>query len=217
VAASRAELLLMLDQDDLIADGYVHAMAAALTRSPLVFGRLEHDRLNPAWLADALRASPDQERARVLLRPERTAEPTSVRVGIGCALGMRRELFDRLGGFATDVGCTDDVDLCLRAHALGVELVRTDDAVVHYRLRRSLPALFRQRYGYGASWAALYKRHRAAGMPRPGVGRVACELVRAVRQLASASRCARARGVAGLGFTLGRMAGSRRHRVLYAF
>jgi glycosyltransferase involved in cell wall biosynthesis len=212
---ARGEFLIILDQDDMIGDFYIEKMREALSRYPFVAARLEYNELNPAWLADAFRNSPNQDKASIALYGEGGRESLKVRVAPGCALGIRLSTLTSLGGFSTSVRCADDLDLCLRAEFAGIPHQRVENALLHYRFRSTPRDIFLQRYGYGSSWVALYKKHRGAGMRRPGMHQTAQELLSALRGLLSASRVDRAIGSARLGFTLGRIGGSVKYRAYY--
>jgi GT2 family glycosyltransferase len=103
----------------------------------------------------------------------------------GCNVGVRREVFERVGGFDETLPPSEDVDLGLRMHLAGVTLAFEPGALVHYRYRTTLPALFRQSRAYAAARPELFRRARAAGL-RPTEGRR--ELRRAVWLVRNAPR-----------------------------
>ncbi|HMC07100.1 MAG TPA: glycosyltransferase [Solirubrobacterales bacterium] len=76
----------------------------------------------------------------------------------GCAaagnLLVRREAFERLGGFSEGIRSGGDVDLCRRLGAAGWDLEFRPLALVHHRHRERLPSLLGAmvRYGAGSSW-----------------------------------------------------------------
>jgi GT2 family glycosyltransferase len=102
---------------------------------------------------------------------------------------VRREAFERVGGFRDDIRSGGDADLCFRLAAAGWELERRDDAAVMHRSRRRLRKLLRQqaRHGSGSAWL---DRAYPGFSPRkrwPGLA------VWAVREWAAAARAAAAR------------------------
>jgi len=122
--AATGDLLLFLDQDDEIGPGYVSAMVSALHRAELVAARMDDHKLNNGW----------RRYARTL--PQTSGLPSDpVPWAYGCTLGVRRNTFERLGGFAEDLGALagEDVDFCRRAYANGVVLTFVEDAILHYR------------------------------------------------------------------------------------
>ncbi|MCA1845017.1 MAG: glycosyltransferase, partial [Actinobacteria bacterium] len=108
------EYLLFLDQDDEIGPGYVEAMVTALRSSELAAARMDGVKLNEGW----------RSRGRIL--PQTGGLPGDpVPWAYGCTLGVRRSTFERLGGFAEDLGelgafAAEDIDFCWRAHENGV-------------------------------------------------------------------------------------------------
>ena len=93
------------------------------------------------------------------------------------AMGVRRTVFRELGGFA-DVPFAEDVDFCWRAALAGKQLSSVPGAVVHYRYRPTLRAMFAQARRYGAAQPLLYRRYRDAGMPGRSVRDVCCRVAR---------------------------------------
>ena len=179
--AVTSPLLLFVDADDVVDHRYVEHMRAALATGPFVAARLDLERLNDAPTRCYRRP------------PQLTGLGTGFRpFAYGCSMGIRRETFDRIGGFDDTIdGAGEDIDFCYRAAALGIDLAFVEDAVVHYRLRRGLRSIWRQALAYGAGDVAVYRRHRAAGMPQPGG---AGPWKAATRALASLDGCRRRRG-----------------------
>ena len=206
VRLASGDVVVLVDQDDVIGPGYVRRLAQAAARDGLAFGRMEYALLNDADHVTALWDHPDQDRAAVRFRgPD--GHLWRVRVGPGCCLGVRRDIFDRLGGFATDIGCTDDVDFCLRATALGHPYRQAPDAVISYRFREGGAALFRQRRWYGRSWCLLEDKYRSDGLVPRATATVVRAAVAATGKLLSPARARRLQGAAELGFSLGQLQG----------
>jgi glycosyltransferase involved in cell wall biosynthesis len=159
VRASSGSALLFMDSDDVLAPGYVAAMAGALRDDDLVCGRLEVETLNPYWTR-ALRPSPQFERPPNYFNflPQ----------GAGASIGMRRELFEAIGGFDESLRWSEDGDLCWRAQLDGgANLAFVPDAVVHYRYRRTLGGIFTQARKWSREEYILRRRYEPRGMP-PG-------------------------------------------------
>jgi GT2 family glycosyltransferase len=129
-------------------------------------------------------------------------------------LGVRRSLHEKIGGFDESLLSLQDTDYCIRLHALGVEPVFVPDALLHYRYRPELRAIFRQARSYAEGSALLQKRYATARSvpvwrwPSKHWRPVLHELLRAHR------KGARARLAWLIGWQVGRYLGSARHRVL---
>lgn len=206
VSAS-GQFLLFCDSDDVVAPGWLDAMAAALERHPFVAARLEHHRLNPAWTV------------RVYGEPQRDELPGASffrPYAWGGSIGIRQELHHAVGGFDESFReGGEDNDYCWRVQSDGTPLRIALAAVLHYRHRQGLSEIFRQSRGYGRESARLLKRYQHLGMQGPSqrsslVG-WALALPRLPRSLASRER--RAAWVSALGWRIGRLQGSVRWRV----
>lgn len=199
VAAARAPYLAMVDADDVVAPGWLAAMTAALDEADLVAGALDIDALNPLWVRGT--------RGRALTRGPGLFAGV-VPFAHSCNLGFRRELLDSIGPFDESLRAGEDIEFSFRAIGTGVEVAYAPEAVVRYRYRTSLPALWRQAVGYGRSRAVLEARVRTAGVeiPPASVGRSWLGLLK--RAPAAVRRSGRAELVFAAGGLWGRMRGA---------
>jgi GT2 family glycosyltransferase len=157
-AATGSSALLFCDADDVAAPGWVAAMAGALRHHRIVAGALDVDTLNPPSLAAS--------RPRGSLRDApRFAGTPFMRTNNG---GIRRDLFDALGGFDEEFPGLEDIEISLRATAAGEEVAFVPDALIRYRYRPDARSLWRQGSYYGWSQTLLAVRARELGLPRPG-------------------------------------------------
>jgi glycosyltransferase involved in cell wall biosynthesis len=207
--ATRGRLVLCCDADDVVADGWISAMVRALKVYDLVGGVVDRSQLNSAS-ALAWRPGTGSD-----LLDGFTFMPY---VSSAC-LGMRREMWHRVGGFDERFVGGDDVDLCWRVQLAGGRLGAAPDAVVHYRLRPTLTATMRQLYHYGRSHTQLYRQYRDLGMPpSTRTAYTPIDAWRRIRTLvprAIRSRSAFTTLCADVAFRAGRLTGSINNRVLY--
>jgi glycosyltransferase involved in cell wall biosynthesis len=206
--AARGELLLICDGDDVVADGWLSAMVAALDAHPLVTGHIDLMAMNRPeqylWTGDAKRVGP----------------PIGYGFGpyaAGGNIAMWREVFDALGGFDEALRRAEDIDFGWRAADLGIVVHYEPRAVLYHRMRPTAPSAFRSAVRGGISEPGLYRRHRARGMPRAERGEVVVQwrwLWRRIPQVLS-GRCDRHQWAHHAGKRLGRVLGSVRHRSLY--
>lgn len=199
VDAARAPYLAMVDADDVVAPGWLAAMAAALDDAELVAGALDIDALNPEWVRGT--------RGRALTRGPGSFAGV-VPFANSCNLGFRRDLLERIGPFDESLSAGEDVEFSFRAVRIGVEVVYAPEAVVRYRYRTTMATLWRQAVAYGRSRAALETRVRAAGVDVPPVpvGRSWLGLLR--RVLGAVRRSGRAELVFAAGGLWGRTRGA---------
>ena len=134
-AAAKTDLLLFLDQDDEVARGYIGHMHTALEHAPFVAARMDPRPLNAGWRLHSRDLAQEHGLAGI---------PGSPAWAYGCSLGIRRAEFDRLGGFgeALPTRAGEDIDLCWRAAAIGIDLEFVPEAVLHYRFPSTIRGLY---------------------------------------------------------------------------
>lgn len=153
------ESLVFCDADDVVADGWVAAMGEALAVHQFVAGPLETARLNTGKL-QRYRVSPQSSGI------QQYTYPPYLPHAAGANMGVRRTVFDRLGGFDESMQALQDTDFCWRAQLSGIELVSAPDAIVHYRFRDTVTGLLKQAFSYAFYNVVIYKKYRAQGMPK---------------------------------------------------
>jgi GT2 family glycosyltransferase len=162
-AACRADRILFLDDDDEADPGFVRHMVAALEEHPFVAGRLDHERLNQNWVARALRP----------WQTDRLMDGWGfLPYANGSAIGIRRELFDAVGGWPENIRHSDDVAFCWAVGLTGARLQLVPEAVIHYRHRSSAWSYLHQEWASGMGDLHLHQQFGCEGMPfpRPGWG-----------------------------------------------
>jgi glycosyltransferase involved in cell wall biosynthesis len=201
--------LIFVDADDVVASGYIGAMASALDHHDFVTSAFDHIVLNPEWVRGAHGAS--------WRDPE---DPLFVQAGVlpfaGGSIGVSRHVFETVGGFPEELRRMQDIAFSWEVQSAGTSLHYVPDALYYVRYRDSLSALFRQGFAGGSTAPLLYRRYRAVGMVRRSVR----ETVKSWLRLARAGVRARSRAdlaplAVELGRQLGRLRGSLRYRVLF--
>ena len=151
ISASRGDPILLCDADDVVSAGWVQAMVDALRKHPFVGGSLETRMLSgpsASWMPF----------------PEMTTELPETwgrRWAFGGNLGMRREVFDAVGGFAEDYPAgAEEIDFAWRAGQAGFTPVYVPEALIHYRIRSDVRGVLRQQFNSGQGTAQLYGRFR---------------------------------------------------------
>ena len=190
VRAARGDFIAFCDGDDVVAPGWVRAMAGALSEHTFVCGPLEYARLNPAWAVLARGGGPDQVTGPLFMQG---GPPWPF--CLGANVGVRREAHEAVGGY--DEALTyggEDLDYSWKLAEHGVELAWEPRAVVHYRNRQKLLEVYRQSRAYSAAQIRLQSRwgHLWA-VPPTASGRTA-----RWRQSLSRMHQVRSRGALGL-------------------
>ncbi len=204
MAAAAGDAFAFCDADDLVEPGWVAAMGDALSEHPVVGGRTVVDALNPPWLRTAYyQRTPDS------LEYFQGIFPFSAT----CNLGVTRDAADSVGGFDESFVTGQDLDFCLRLWDAGHEMAHCGDAVVQYRYRPSLRALWRRSRQYGTVGPAIAARLRALGHERPAAFAGLRQWVWLVRRIPTLrTRAGRARWVVVGATKIGRIEGSVRAR-----
>jgi glycosyltransferase involved in cell wall biosynthesis len=149
---ARTDKILICDADDRVSPGWVAALTAALERAPLASGPVETTLLS-GRSADWV---PIDRRTTGLF------ETWGGRTyGIGCNLGLRREVWEDVGGFdETYPAGAEEIDFAWRAWDLGHRFAFAEDALLHYRIRTDLKGVLRQQYNSGRGTATLFHKVR---------------------------------------------------------
>jgi GT2 family glycosyltransferase len=205
--AARGDKLIFCDQDDVVAPGWLAALADALEKHDLACGTLELETLN--------RSSP--------WRPVFPHGAEAPMLGFlphvsGCNIAVSRTAFEAVGGFSEEIPTSDDVDFTWRLQLHGYVIRDVPEAVLHYRYRTTYGGLWRQIVSYAEAQPLLYRRFAAYGMPRRSV-RTACNdykwVIRKLPHFIMGSSRRRARWIFRTAACWGRLRGSLHYRTLY--
>ncbi len=209
VEAARGETIAFCDADDEVGQGWLAVMNDALATHDFVGCRIDFTKLNPLWAQSAFRDHAQQ------FGLQRTRYPPYLPFAGGGTLGFTLSVFLSVGGFDTSWPVLTDKDFCLRVQLAGTKLHFVRDAVIHYRCRSTLGGLFKQALSFAAYDARIYRRYRRPNdmVLHPWKGYIGGwdSLLRDVDQLRSEET--RAGWVWRLGWHLGLLEGSFRHRV----
>jgi GT2 family glycosyltransferase len=161
--AAAGDGLVFCDADDVVAPGWLAAMAETLQGHDFVAGACDHEMLNPGAAANWH------------ARSFQTGLPVAMNFlpyASSANMAVSRAAFFEVGGFDESfaaVGAAgEDIDLSWRLQ-LGSHRLRFEPgALVYYRHRHDLREVWRQNLHYGMADVLLYRRYRAHGLrPRP--------------------------------------------------
>ncbi len=135
--------------------------------------------------------------------------------GLGANLAVRRQAFEKVGGFTEEMLPGEDIDLCWRLQLEGFRFDIAKDAVVAKRARSKFGEVFTQAFAYGRSGVVLHGLYRGDGAHRDlyGAYKSWVWLVMSVPLLAQPQR--RIEWARTAGMRLGRLAGSITERVFF--
>lgn len=209
VDCAAGESVALCDADDVPGDGYVPAIGEALEKFDFVACRIDLLKLNSASLA-AARGFPQYSGLQNFSYP-----PFLPHAG-GGTLGVKRRLWQWVGGVDPSLPVLHDTDLCWKLQLAGIPLTFLPHAVMHVRLRHDARGNLRQAASWGAANVALYTRYRKHGMPRltiRGGFSAWLQLLRQARHYRRMDPGKQAAFMWQLGWRYGRVKGSIRQRV----
>ncbi len=159
VRHAAGDALLFCDADDEVAPGWLAAMCTALTKHDFVASRMEAEKLSKPWALTA-RGCPQQNGLQEYKYPPYL--PHAATAG----LGIKRHVYEGVGGFDESFGQLEDTNLCWQVQLAGTELHFVPDAMVHLRFRDTPAGMWRQARQYAEYNVKLYKKYRRLGMPK---------------------------------------------------
>jgi glycosyltransferase involved in cell wall biosynthesis len=159
VKAALGESVAFCDADDEVAPGWVSAMGNALSKYDLVACRMEMAKLNPAWVLKS-RSNPQESGVQKYTYP-----PYLPHAG-GGTLGVKRRLWEVVGGFDESFPLLHDTDFCWKVQRTGIKLEFVPDAVIHIRFRTTIKSILRQSFGYAEYNVKIYKKYIKLEMPK---------------------------------------------------
>jgi len=205
VNAANADKLLFCDADDVVDLPWVQELCDALDESDIAIGVHKYDAINTessarGWVVD-------QE------LPSRFGH---LPFGSSSAMGVRGDVFARIGGFDESLRCGEDLDLCWRAQYSGATIALAPDATIQYRLRPGIGTQFVQTFRYGIGDAQLMRRHRKQGARRSLAQGLKAILGMVHHSIGIIFGPARQRSAYRAGYVVGHIFGSVRYQVWVA-
>lgn len=76
----------------------------------------------------------------------------------GFNMGVRREVFEKVGGYST-FKCGEDIELSIRIVKAGFKVELVPEAFVYHKRRTTLKQFYRQVYRFGAARINIWSRH----------------------------------------------------------
>lgn len=157
--AATGKWLLFCDDDDLVEPDFVSAVGDTFVAGArAVAFNFNVREVNPPHVWQSYRHH-ELEHGRPMFR--------SIPALWGCA-GVERALFLSLGGFDEDRPYAEDLEFSVRLHESGVEPTWLPRQLLHYRLRRSPRARFKQRVQIVGAVQAISRRHPEVAVPATG-------------------------------------------------
>ncbi len=147
-APADADLIAFCDADDLVVDGWLAALVAALGEHAAVGGHLDDEYPDPRQATWRPPATPGE-------LPSFLGVPYIVTAN----MLIRRAVFEEVGGFDTSLIRCEDIAISWALLRAGHHIAFAPDAVVRYRHRPGLALLLRQHELYGRGMAQVLARY----------------------------------------------------------
>jgi glycosyltransferase involved in cell wall biosynthesis len=208
--AAEGDSLAFVDADDQVAPGWLSAMGEALSKYDCVACRIDLKKLNPSWLEEIFQ---DHEQQRDGLI--KAWYPPYLWHAGGGTLGIKKALHEAIGGFDESLPYEHDTDYCFKVQLRGVEIRFVPEALTYVRCRHSLRALFHQARHWAEYTVLIYKYYRSYEDKRRTPWKT---FIRQWKNLflsipAIHYKAGRALWIWKLGWQLGILGGSLKHRV----
>lgn len=155
IKAATGDAFVFCEADDEVAPGWLEAMGTALTQHAFVACCLEYHKLNESW---RLEGSGESVESSGLLEFD---FPPYLPCASGSRFGFRRSLYEAIGELNTAFPYSYDSEYSWRAQYAGFKIHVVPDAVIHYRLRHSFAALYKQARNWGQDFMLVRKYYRS--------------------------------------------------------
>jgi len=205
--AAKGDVSLFCDADDVVAPGWLAAMAEALEQHDFVAGTIEVEALNQS---KAWRPTPPNWAMKRNLN--------FLPFAGGALMALSREAFQRDGGFKEEAPVCEDIEISWRLQLQGYTLHPVPDAVIHVRYRETRQAMWEQNVRFGEAHVYLYKLFASRGMPRSSVRETLYKywgLITRLPDLLRGEEKQRAQLLRKAALCYGRLRGSLRYRTFY--
>jgi len=156
---ARGGLIAFCDSDDVVCDDWVSAMGTALMQYDFVSGPFEAEKLN----TKALRVYRADSQVNGI---QHYKYPPYLDHAGGGNLGIKRSIFEQVGGFDERIRILEDTDFCWRVQLQGYKLHAALNAILHVRYRETPYQICKQTSLYAQYNVFLYKKYRQHGMPK---------------------------------------------------
>lgn len=209
VGAQKAcgKVLAFCDADDVVAPGWLTAIAGAWPMHEFIAGAVETELLNEG-------ASWHPSFAKYPYQPVFGFRPFVS----SCNMAISRQAFEKVGGFSEEFRHSHDVDISWRLQLQGYPIHFIPEAVVHRRFRPSLYEQWLRVSRISRFRPLLFKRYAKYGMPRSSRKRVYRRykwLIRNVMNVFDPAMQKRSKWIHQAALAWGCLQGSLRYRVWY--
>ena len=156
VANCKADTIVFCDADDEIPDHHISKMAEGVEEHGWIGCGIDDEKLNSSHIVKALNFGVMD----LLFAGYLPFTGTGI-------MGIRKDLFEKAGGFDTAFRVCEDTDFCYRLQLLGHSLTYQAETAIFVRLRPTLKEICKQRFQWGRYERTLAKRYTPYGHAPP--------------------------------------------------
>ena len=151
-----SENLAFCDADDEVTSVWVAAMIEALSKHDFVAGCSDYAKLNEPWVVKCCGLREANGIKDYIYFP----------YAAGNNLGVKRSVHNAVGGFDETMLLLQDIDYCWRIQQTGIKLEAASDAVIYFRFRDTVKAMYRRCWRLACYDILLHQKHQQMGMPK---------------------------------------------------
>lgn len=153
--AAKGDVLLVCESDDECDPDWMKSMVNALETCDFAVPALDYEKLNPPTMT----WGKDRGHQGRIDGLSSVVGPMHLPYALGNAIGMTRRCYERVGDPTAWLGSSWDVDYCWRVQLAGMKLTFVPEALMHYRMRSTAQARFRQARHWCGHHAQLHMRY----------------------------------------------------------
>lgn len=156
-AAANGDVIFFVDADDVLPSNWLKIMNQAMENHDFITCRLNTEKLNEQWQQESWTNA--QKDGPINFYPQFLSFAGS------CAIGVKRNVHESVGGFDENIKCLEDADYCWRIQLAGTKLHFVSATEIYYRYPKKRKRMFKQMRMIGEYSVFLYKKYRPMGMP----------------------------------------------------
>lgn len=156
-AEAQGEYLIFFDSDCIIPSQYLKSIDEYLQKNPLdAFGGPDIAHRDFTAVQKAISYSMTSMLTTGGIRGKQNSVSTYHPRGFN--MGMRRKVFEELGGYS-EFRCGEDIEFSIRIIKAGFKVGLIPEAYVYHKRRTTIKQFFRQVFRFGAARINIWKRH----------------------------------------------------------
>ena len=153
-AAAKSDIFITCESDDVVGDGWLAKMVAAMEHAHFVGSAIDDYKLNSS---DLIRPGEGMQTREAGFA--NFIGPLKLPFAVGACIGISRELWETVGDFDEEIGHLWDIDISWRAQLAGYDLEFVPDALLYYRQRTTFKGRYKQGKMYGQSSSRIVAKY----------------------------------------------------------